>query len=353
MSACDASAPWRRLSKNTTCGPTAAAIIDPVAPPPRVALHTSRSPAGARKLRDGARIPTPRVVHAHRPVPARAHERIRILSRSKLTLVHHAPHLDVSRRRRLQPAVGPSAFVHPRASRRRHHRHDATVVIRRDVHVIRRVSLTDVDACERATSATASTSDAIVPAAGSACVSASSLSGPGSSYPSFSKAFGAPESSTRSSRDMRARRGRSRVAVARPTCNESASTVVDLRTPAFRHSNTLRWTTTTTHNDVTVRGELERALPQRWTTTTTTTHDRSRRTNGRAPALPQILRQWATHHVGAFVEDADSSEHILSSDAATGTRWARRRDGRFTRARRRGVRAKSVDLSRTGRGRWR
>ena len=42
--------------------------------------------------------------------------------------------------------------------------------------------------------------------------------------------------------------------------------------------------------------------------------DRSRRTNGRAPALPQILRQWATHHVGAFVEDADSSEHILSSD---------------------------------------
>ena len=46
--ACDASAPWRRLSKNTTCGPTAAAIIDPVAPPPRVALHTSRSPAGAR-----------------------------------------------------------------------------------------------------------------------------------------------------------------------------------------------------------------------------------------------------------------------------------------------------------------
>ena len=73
--------------------------------------------------------------------------------------------------------------------------------------------------------------------------------------------------------------------------------------------------------------------------------DRSRRTNGRAPALPQILRQWATHHVGAFVEDADSSEDVFVE------RLRRERAGRGARraiheeARRRGVRAKSVDLA--------
>ena len=73
--------------------------------------------------------------------------------------------------------------------------------------------------------------------------------------------------------------------------------------------------------------------------------DRSRRTNGRAPALPQILRQWATHHVGAFVEDADSSEHILSSDYDGNALGAEARRAIHEEARRRGVRAKSVDLA--------
>ena len=80
--------------------------------------------------------------------------------------------------------------------------------------------------------------------------------------------------------------------------------------------------------------------------------DRSRRTNGRAPALPQILRQWATHHVGAFVEDADSSEHILSSDY-DGNALGAERDGRFTRRRGGGACGRRVLISRTGRGRWR
>ena len=73
--------------------------------------------------------------------------------------------------------------------------------------------------------------------------------------------------------------------------------------------------------------------------------DRSRRTNGRAPALPQILRQWATHHVGAFVEDADSSEHMLSSDYDGNALGAEARRAIHEEARRRGVRAKSVDLA--------
>ncbi len=73
--------------------------------------------------------------------------------------------------------------------------------------------------------------------------------------------------------------------------------------------------------------------------------DRSRRTNGRAPALPQILRQWAAHHVGAFVEDADSSEHILSSDYDGNALGAEARRAIHEEARRRGVRAKSIDLA--------
>ena len=73
--------------------------------------------------------------------------------------------------------------------------------------------------------------------------------------------------------------------------------------------------------------------------------DRSRRTNGRAPALPQILRQWAAHHVGAFVEDADSSEHILSSDYDGNALGAEARRAIHEEARRRDVRAKSVDLA--------
>ena len=64
--------------------------------------------------------------------------------------------------------------------------------------------------------------------------------------------------------------------------------------------------------------------------------DRSRRTNGRAPALPQILRQWATHHVGAFVEDADSSEHMLSSDYDGNALGAEARRAIHEEARRRG-----------------
>ena len=73
--------------------------------------------------------------------------------------------------------------------------------------------------------------------------------------------------------------------------------------------------------------------------------DRSRRTNGRAPALPQILRQWAAHHVGAFVEDEDSCEHILSSDYDGKALGAEARRAIHEEARRWGVRAKSVDLA--------
>ena len=68
------------------------------------------------------------------------------------------------------------------------------------------------------------------------------------------------------------------------------------------------------------------------------------RTNGRAPALPQILRQWAAHHVGAFVDDADSCEHVLTSDYDGNALSVDARRALHEESRRRNVRAKSVDL---------
>jgi len=69
------------------------------------------------------------------------------------------------------------------------------------------------------------------------------------------------------------------------------------------------------------------------------------RTNGRAPALPQILRQWAAHHVGAFVDDADSCEHVLTSDYDGNALSVDARRALHEESRRRHVRAKSVDVA--------
>ena len=141
MSACDASRA-RRLSKNTTCGPTAAAIIDPVAPPPRVARCTSRvGRARATRRGAGAMHLASRVDRADPSPHAHTREYGSSSSVQTHTRAHQCDRTSTSlAAAALQPSKSPSTWRRWRhrvraASSRPPRRLPSS--IRRDVHVIR------------------------------------------------------------------------------------------------------------------------------------------------------------------------------------------------------------------------
>lgn len=61
--------------------------------------------------------------------------------------------------------------------------------------------------------------------------------------------------------------------------------------------------------------------------------------------LPRVLLEWAAHHVGAFVDDDDCEEHVICTDYDGNQLSVDARRAIHEEARRRHVRAKSVDAN--------